>query len=150
MKIFRSFLSVILILVATVLVSCGSPQASAPPTYTPEKLQQIETYRIPVDIARDNMSRLKELIQEQDWIDTRSYIHGPLGFLRRDFRYLSDLLLPNDAKQAKEISEDIFLRLENIDAAAKDQDSRTVATEFNKAISDFDEYINLIPNTEAS
>lgn len=150
MKIFRSFLSVILILVATVLVSCGSPQASAPPTYTPEKLQQIETYRIPVDNARNNMSRLKELIQEQDWIDTRSYIHGPLGFLRRDFRYLSDSLLPNDAKQAKEISEDIFLRLENIDAAAKDQDSRTVATEFNKAISDFDEYINLIPNTEAS
>lgn len=150
MKIFRSFLSVILILVATVLVSCGSPQASAPPTYTPEKLQQIETYRIPVDNARNNMSRLKELIQEQDWVDTRSYIHGPLGFLRRDFRYLSDSLLPNDAKQAKEISEDIFLRLENIDAAAKDQDSRTVATEFNKAISDFDEYINLIPNTEAS
>ena len=150
MKIFRSFLSVMLILVATVLVSCGSPQASAPPTYTPEKLQQIETYRIPVDNARDNMSRLKELIQEQDWLDTRSYIHGPLGFLRRDFRYLSDSLLPDDAKQAKAISEDIFLRLENIDAAAKDQDARTVATEFNKAISDFDEYINLIPNTEAS
>ena len=150
MKIFRSFLSVILILVATVLVSCGSPQASAPPTYTPEKLQQIETYRIPVDNARNNMSRLKELIQEQDWLDTRSYIHGPLGFLRRDFRYLSDSLLPDDAKQAKAISEDIFLRLENIDAAAKDQDSRTVATEFNKAISDFDEYIDLIPNTEAS
>jgi photosystem II protein PsbQ len=150
MKIFRSFLSVILILVATVLVSCGSPKASAPPTYTPEKLQQIETYRIPVDIARDNMSRLKELIQEQDWVDTRSYIHGPLGFLRRDFRYLSDSLLPDDAKQAKAISEDIFLRLENIDAAAKDQDARTVATEFNKAISDFDEYIDLIPNTEAS
>ena len=40
--------------------------------------------------------------------------------------------------------------LENIDAAAKDQDARTVATEFNKAISDFDEYINLIPDTEAS
>ena len=110
MKIFRSFLSVMLVLVATVLVSCGSPQASAPPTYTPEKLQQIETYRIPVDNARNNMSRLKELIQEQDWLDTRSYIHGPLGFLRRDFRYLSDSLLPDDAKQAKAISEDIFLR----------------------------------------
>lgn len=150
MKIFRSFLSVMLVLVATVLVSCGSPQASAPPTYTPEKLQQIETYRIPVDNARNNMSRLKELIQEQDWLDTRSYIHGPLGFLRRDFRYLSDSLLPNDAKQAKEISEDIFLRLENIDAAAKDQDAKTVATEFNKAISDFDEYLNLVPDTEAS
>jgi hypothetical protein len=73
-----------------------------------------------------------------------------LGFLRRDFRYLSDSLLPDDAKQAKAISEDIFLRLENIDAAAKDQDARTVATEFNKAISDFDEFIDLIPNTEAS
>ena len=150
MKIFRSLLSLMLVLVATVLVSCGSPQASAPPTYTPEKLQKIETYRIPVDVARDNMSRLKELIREQDWVDTRSYIHGPLGFLRRDFRYLSDSLLPDDAKQAKEISEDLFLRLENIDAAAKEQDARTVATEFNKALSDFDEYLDLVPDTKAS
>lgn len=146
MKIFRSIFSIMLVLVATVLVSCGSPEAAAPPTYTPEKLQTINTYRIPVDVARDNLSKLGELIRDEDWIDVRSYIHGPLGFLRRDFRYLSDALLPDDAKKAKEISEDIFARLENLDAAAKEKDIRTVASEYRKTVSDFDEYINLVPD----
>ena len=146
MKIFRSLFSLVLVVVATVLVSCGSPEAAAPPTYTPEKIQKITTYRIPVDAARDNMATLGEFIQDQDWITTRSYIHGPLGFLRRDFRYLSDILLPDDAEQAKEITEDIFLRLENIDAAAKEKDSRTVSSEYLKAIADFDSYFELIPD----
>jgi photosystem II protein PsbQ len=146
MKIFRSILSLVLVLVATVLVSCGSPQASAPPTYSPEKLQVINTYRIPVDTARENMSNLGEFIQEKDWVNTRSYIHGPLGFLRRDFRYLSDALLPDDAQKAKEIADDIFFRLEKIDAAAKEKDGRTVASEYVKAIADFDSYFDLIPD----
>jgi photosystem II protein PsbQ len=146
MKIFRSILSLVLVLAATVLVSCGSPQASAPPTYTPEKLQVINTYRIPVDTARENMSNLGEFIQEKDWVNTRSYIHGPLGFLRRDFRYLSDALLPNDAQKAKEIADDIFLRLEKIDAAAKEKDGKIVASEYVKAIADFDSYFDLIPD----
>ena len=149
MKIFRSLFSVVLVLVATVLVSCGSPEAAAPPTYTPDKIAKIQTYRIPVDTARENMTQLGEYIQGQDWVNTRSYIHGPLGFLRRDFRYLSDALLPDDAKQAKEIAEDIFARLENIDAAAKDKDSRTVVSEYSQAVSDFDRYIELVPQ-EAS
>lgn len=146
MKIFRSILSLMLVLVATVLVSCGNPQASAPPTYTPEKLEVINTYRIPVDTAREKMANLSEFIQKQDWVTTRSFIHGPLGFLRRDFRYLSDALLPDDAKKAKEIADDIFLRLENIDAAAKDKDGKTVASEYVKAIADFDSYFDLIPD----
>ena len=146
MKIFRSIFSVMLVLVATVLVSCGSPEAAAPPTYTPDKIQTINTYRIPIDAARKNMAKLGEFIQDKDWVDTRSYIHGPLGFLRRDFRYLSDALLPDDAEQAKEIADDIFLRLENIDAAAKDKDAKTVSSEYVKAIADFDDYFELIPD----
>ena len=146
MKILRSIFSLLLVLVATVLVSCGSPEAAAPPTYTPDKLQTIKTYRIPVDVARDNMNKLGELIDEEDWVNTRSFIHGPLGFLRRDFRYLSDALLPDDAEKAKEIADDIFLRLENLDAAAKEKDTRTVASEYRRAVADFDEYIDLVPN----
>lgn len=146
MKIFRSLFSLVLVAVATVLVSCGSPEAAAPPTYTPEKIQKITTYRIPVDAAQENMATLGEFIQDQDWVNTRSYIHGPLGFLRRDFRYLSDALLPDDAEEAKEISEDIFLRLENIDAAAKEKDGKTVSSEYIKAIADFDSYLELIPD----
>jgi len=149
MKTLRSFLAVILVLVATVLVSCSSPQAVVP-TYTPEKIQTINTYRIPVDAARTKMSELGELIQEQDWNTTRSYIHGPLGFLRRDFRYLSANLLPDDEEQAQEIASDIFLRLENIDVAAKENNSTVASAQYLKAVNDFDSYIKLVPTEPTS
>ncbi len=146
MKIFRSVLSLMLVLVATVLVSCGSPQVSAPPTYTPEKLQVIKTYRIPVDVARDKMNTLGEFIQKEDWVNVKSFIHGPLGFLRRDFRYLSEALLPDDKTQATELAKDIFLRLENIDAAAEEKAYKIAKAQFNQALGDFDAYIKLIPD----
>ncbi len=146
MKIFRSVLSLMLVLVATVLVSCGSPTASAPPTYTPEKLQVIKTYRIPVDVARDKMNTLGEFIQEEDWVDTKTFIHGPLGLLRRDLRYLSDKLLPNDKAQATDLAEDLFTRLEKIDAAAQDKDYKVAKAQFKQALADFDAYIQLIPD----
>lgn len=149
MKTLRSFLAVILVLVATVLVSCSSPQAVVP-TYTPEKIQTINTYRIPVDKARIKMAELGELIQEQDWNTIRSYIHGPLGFLRRDFRYLSTNLLPEDEEQGQEIASDIFLRLENIDVAAKEHNSTVVFDQYVKAVNDFDSYIKLVPTQPTS
>ncbi len=145
MKIFRSVLSLMLVLVATVLVSCGSPKVSAPPTYTPEKLQVIKTYRIPVDVARNKMNTLGEFIQNEDWVNVKSFIHGPLGFLRRDFRYLSDALLPDDKVQATELAQDIFTRLENIDVAAEEKDYKVAKAQFNQALDDFEAYIDLIP-----
>ncbi|MDJ0651111.1 MAG: photosystem II protein PsbQ [Xenococcaceae cyanobacterium MO_188.B19] len=146
MKIFRSVLSLMLVLVATVLVSCGSPTASAPPTYTPEKLQTIKTYRIPVDVARDRMNTLGEFVENEDWTNVKTFIHGPLGLLRRDLRYLSDALLPDDKAQAKELAQDIFASLENLDAAALDKDSRTATSQFSRALADFENYIDLIPD----
>lgn len=146
MKIFRSVLSLMLVLVATVLVSCGSPKVSAPPTYTPEKLQTIKTYRIPVDVAQDKMNTLGEFIQKEDWVNVKSFIHGPLGLLRRDLRYLSDALLPDEKEQATELSQEIFGHLEDIDAAALEKDARTANAEFSQVIKDFEDYIGLIPD----
>lgn len=146
MKIFRSVLSLMLVLVATILVSCGSPKVSAPPTYTPEKLQTIKTYRIPVDVAQDKMNTLGEFIQKEDWVNVKSFIHGPLGLLRRDLRYLSDALLPDEQEQAAELSQEIFGHLEDIDAAALEKDARTANAEFSQALKDFEDYIGLIPD----
>ncbi len=146
MKILRSVLSLMLVLVATVLVSCGSPTASAPPTYTPEKLQTIKTYRIPADVALDKMNTLGEFVQNEDWVNVKSFIHGPLGLLRRDLRYLSDALLPDDKAQATELAQEIFGHLEDLDAAALEKDFKTAKAEFNQALSDFEDYIQLIPD----
>jgi photosystem II protein PsbQ len=150
MRIFRSILSLVLVLVATFLVSCGGPSASAPPTYTPEKLEQIKTFRIPVDVARERMSTLGNFIKEENWVDTRTYIHGPLGLLRRDMTYLANALLPDDQKQALVLAKDIFSHLDDIDAASKEEDYATAVKEFNQTVSDFDAYLNLVPEVEES
>ena len=148
MKIFRSILPVILLLVTTLLVSCGGPTASAPPTYTPEKLEQIKTYRISVDKARERMSELSDLIAEEDWVDTRNFIHGPLGLIRRDMTYLSNALLEEDTKKATPLAKEVFKSLDDIDAAAKENSYSAAISEFNQAVKSFDDYLNLLPQTE--
>ena len=148
MRIFRSILPVILLLVTTLLVSCGGPSASAPPTYTPEKLAQIKTYRISVDKARERMSELSDLIKEENWVDTRTFIHGPLGLIRRNMTYLSNALLPEDTKKASPLAKEVFKSLDDIDAAAKETNYGVAISEFNQAVRSFDEYLEIIPQTE--
>ena len=148
MKILRSILPVILLLVTTLLVSCGGPNASAPPTYTPEKLAQIQTYRISVDKARERMPELSDLIQEENWVDTRTFIHGPLGLIRRNMTYLSNALLEEDAEKATPLAKEVFKNLDDIDAAAKESNYSAAISEFNQAIRNFDAYLELIPQTE--
>ncbi len=148
MKIFRSILPVILLLVTTLLVSCGGPNASAPPTYTPEKLAQIQTYRISVDQARERMSELSDLIKDENWVDTRTFIHGPLGLIRRNMTYLSNALLEEDAKKAIPLAKEVFKNLDDIDAAAKENNYSAAIGEFNQAIRNFDAYLDLVPQTE--
>ena len=148
MKIFRSILPVILLLVTTLLVSCGGPNASAPPTYTPEKLAQIQTYRISVDQARERMSELSDLIEQKNWVDTRTFIHGPLGLIRRNMTYLSNALLEEDAKKATPLAKEVFKNLDDIDAAAKENNYSAAISQFNQTIRNFDAYLDLIPQTE--
>jgi photosystem II protein PsbQ len=150
MKIFRSILSLVLICVTTLLVSCSGPTASAPPTYTSAKLQQIQTYRIPIDVAREKMNDLGRLISQKEWVDTGSIIHGPLGLLRRDMRYLADSLLPGEKERANDVAKEIFQHLEAIDAAAKDKNYAVAIGEYKEAVSDFDAFVELLPDTQAS
>jgi photosystem II protein PsbQ len=145
MRIFRPILSLFLVLVTTFLVSCGSPSASAPPTYTPQKLEQIKTFRIPVDVARERLSTLADLIDQGNWVDTKSFIHGPLGLLRRDMTYLANALLPEDQKEALVLAKEVFAHLDDIDAASNDKDYATALKELNQAVKDFDAYLDLVP-----
>jgi photosystem II protein PsbQ len=149
MKIFRPILSLILVVVTTLLVSCGSPAVSAPPTYTPEKLQKISTYRIPLDIARQRIPELGQSIAKEDWSDANSFLHGPLGLLRRDLTYLSKALLPDEQEPALEVAKDIFKHLENIDAAVSEKNYTVAIDQYKKAVSDLDTYTSLIPQTKA-
>lgn len=150
MNIFRSILSLVLVLVATLLVSCGSPQASAPPTYTPDKIEKINTYRIPIDTARQRMSELGQAIGQENWADVSNFIHGPLGLIRRDMTYLADSLLPEEENKAKVLAKDIFKHLENIDLAAKNKNYTQAMEQYKEVVSDLDNFAGLIPQTATS
>lgn len=148
MKIFRPILSLILVLATTVLVSCSGPAASAPPTYTPEKLQRITTYRIPLDVARQRIPELGQYIDNEDWVNADSFLHGPLGLIRRDLTYLSKALLPDEQEPALEVAKDIFKHIENIDAAVDEKNYNVAIKQYKEMVSDLDAYSSLIPQTK--
>ena len=148
MKIFRPILSLILVLATTLLVSCGGNTASAPPTYTPEKLQKIATYRTPLDIARQRLPELGEAIANENWADADSFLHGPLGLIRRDLTYLSNALLPDEQEPALNVAKDIFKHFENIDAAVSEKNYTVAINQYKEVTSDLDAYASLIPQTE--
>ena len=145
MASLRSILSVILVLVATLLVSCSNPSAKIPTTYSPEKIAQLQVYAVPVEAAKEQMSELQQFIEEENWIDTRNFIHGPLGELRRSMSNLSSSLLKKDQKKATELAKEIFGHFERLDAAAKDRNSTLVEIQYREALKDFDAYLDLIP-----
>lgn len=146
----RPILSLILVVVTTLLVSCSSGQVSTPPpTYTPEKIADIQKFVSPIESARQDMTKLKSLIEAENWIDTRSFIHGPLGQLRRDMSYLSRELLPQDQKQATQLIKDLFSDFEELDAEAKVKNYGLALQRYKDAVRDFDAFLDLIPSAES-
>jgi photosystem II protein PsbQ len=147
MRNLRSILSVILVLVTTLLVSCGSPQVTQiPPTYSPEKIEQLQVFVEPIEAARDKMGVLQEYIAKRNWVDTRNVIHGPLGQLRQNMLGLSRSLLPKDEPKASALAKELFGHFERIDAAAKDRNATVAENQYREALKDFDAFLDLIPS----
>lgn len=147
MRLFRPILSLILVLVTTLLVSCNSaPKAKIPTIYTPEKIAQLEEYRTPIAEARSKMDTLKDLIQSENWVDARTFIHGPLGELRQDMAIVNRKLLPKDQPSSRSLAQNLFGHFERIDAAAKERNGAIARDEYVKAIEDFDAYLDLVPS----
>lgn len=147
MRLFRPILSIMLVLVTSLLVSCSSPnKAKIPTVYSPEKIAQLQQFRAPIAIARDEMSTLKDLIQTENWVDTRTFIHGPLGGLRQDMAIVSKKVLQKDQKTARNLARELFSDFDRIDEAAKERDQIGAASAYSRAIQDFDAYLDLVPS----
>jgi photosystem II protein PsbQ len=146
MKRLRSILPLILVLITTFIVSCSSPVTVAPPTYTPEKIAQLEQLLTPIQEARESLTTLQGFIEQQEWIDTDTFIHGPLGRLRQDMRNASLSLLPKDEPKATELAKEVFSHIERLDVAAKARNSRAAEDQYLEAIKDFDAFLNLFPS----
>lgn len=145
MRSYRSILAVLLAMVMAFLVSCAGPAAKAPPTYSAEQMEQIQNVASKVAALRDKMPVLADKIQAQNWTDVGTYIHGPLGDLRRNVRYLTRELLPQDQKQASEIADNLFSRLETIDIASSKGNYQVAAQNYRAALKDLDDFLRAIP-----
>ncbi len=147
MRLFRPIISIMLVLVTTLLVSCSSaPKAKIPTTYTPEKIAQLQQFRTPISDAREQLNSLKDLIADENWVDTRSFIHGPLGGLRQDMSIVGKKLLQKDQKSAQDLGRELFSDFDKIDAAAKERNGNGAKNAYTRALQDFDSYLDLIPS----
>jgi photosystem II protein PsbQ len=141
----RSILALMMSFLMAFLVSCSSVEAKVPTTYTAAQVQQIQRYVPTLTELRSRMDNLGTLIQKRNWVDTRTYIHGPLGELRGAMKTVSVSLLPKDQQQAVDLTKSLFADLVNIDIAAKDLDYAKVTSSYQKAVKDFDAFLQLIP-----
>lgn len=146
---YRALLSVVLAAIATFVVGCGGPSTAKVPTYTPDKLAQIEIYTPGVESLRERFPELEGYIQTKDWVNIGSFIHGPMGELRVRLGRVASRLLPQDAAAAKALADEIGVHLEKLDAAAVDYNQVEAGKQYRLALDDFDSFLNLIPAVPA-
>jgi photosystem II protein PsbQ len=146
----RSIISLLLVLVATFLVSCGSPTtAVAPPTYTTAQLEKIQVHSPEIQAVRDRAGELKTLIQKGDWINVGNFIHGPITEARLSITYITPNLLPKEQSAARQINKDLLSHLVKIDQAASAGNTQLALSNYQAAFADIDKFIQLLPETSS-
>lgn len=146
----RSIFSLLLVLLATFLISCGSPTtASAPPTYTTAQLERIQGYAPDIQAVRDRADELKNLIQRKEWIDVGNFIHGPFAEARLTMTYVTPNLLPKDQPTARQITKDLLNHLVKIDQAATASNTPLALSNYQAAFADVDKFLQLLPETSS-
>ncbi|MCC3413292.1 MAG: photosystem II protein PsbQ [Microcoleus sp. PH2017_29_MFU_D_A] len=141
----RSFFALMMAFLMAFLVSCSSVEAKVPTTYTAAQIQQIQRYVPTLTEFRSRMNNLGTLIQKKNWIDAKTYIHGPLGELRGTMKTVSGSLLPKSQQQAMDLTKSLFADLVEIDNAAKMADNAKITASYSKAVKDFDTFLQLLP-----
>lgn len=145
MSKFRSIIALALVVVMVVFVAFTNPAYAKPKkakaqTYAAEQIAQIQAYASDVQAMRDRFPELQSLIEKEDFIYARNFIHGPLGELRSKMLTISRSLFPDAKKQAEAAAQDAFDALVAIDKAGANKDYRAAArgyTNLNKALDSF-------------
>jgi photosystem II protein PsbQ len=109
------------------------------------QLAKIQLASKGVATLEGRLSELSALIDQKDWNNVRSFIHGPLGELRTRMVGVARELLPAQRQQALEIGKEIFVHLNKIDAAAADNNQVLAASNYSEALKDFAAFDALLP-----
>ncbi|AFY53260.1 photosystem II protein PsbQ [Rivularia sp. PCC 7116] len=151
MSRLRPLFSLILISLATLLFSCGGPNvAVAPPSYTPSQIEKIQEYVPEIVAVQERGSELQKLIQNRDWIDVGTFIHGPMAEARLNMNFIVSNLVPEQQKQARKIVRDMFNNLVKIDQAADERNSSQALSAYDAAFADINQFLDLIPAKSVS
>lgn len=142
---YRSILALALAFVTAFLVSCGSPAAKAPTTYTTAQIEQIQLYTSGISKMQDRLPELAKLIQEEDWTFIRNFIRGPLGELRIKMSAIERSLLPNAQPQAKEAAKEVSESLESLDEAAQKQNYQAAIRNYAELQRTLNAFLELAP-----
>jgi photosystem II protein PsbQ len=145
MSLFRPLISILLVFISVLVVSCGDGSQAKAPTYSAAQLAQIQATSKNVKALSDRLPELATLIQERDWNNVKSFIHGPLGDIRTRMSGLSRELLPGSKEQALAISKEIFTHLNKIDEAATNNDYKVAIRNYGEALKDLASFEKLIP-----
>ena len=145
MKRYRAVVGVLLAAIATFLVSCGSGPTAEAPTYTPEKIAQLQTYVGRIEANRIRLPELESYIEKDNWVNVDNFTHGPLGQLRSELSRLSSQLLPADQSKARVLSEDILGHLQKLDEASTKRDYSGAIAQYREFVGDYDALLSVVP-----
>ncbi len=145
MRRYRAMVGMMLAMVATFLVSCSSGPAAVAPTYTPEKIAQVQNYLNRVEIARERLPELEKYIEKDNWVNVDNFTHGPLGQIRTELNRLSSQLLPDDQAKSKIVTEDILGHLQKLDEASQGRNYGEAITQYREFVDDFDAFLSIVP-----
>ena len=151
MSRLRPFFALILVSLATLLVSCGGPSvATAPPTYTPAQLERIQEYVPKIVAVKERSAELQKLIEKKDWINVDNFIHGPMTEAKLNMKYVASNLLPGEQKQARKLLQEMSKNLVKIYDAAKEADRAQALNSYDAAFADIYKFLDLVPETNAA
>lgn len=146
MKWYRSVVSLVIVAIAVLTVSCGSgSKVVKAPTYSSEQLSQIAIYAGRITASQKRLPELVDYLEKEDWTNVDNFIHGPLGELRVRMERLSNLLLPEDKKQAKPLADEVGVHLEGISLAGQEYNYDRAVREYNNFESDLADLLDIVP-----
>ncbi|MEO1591552.1 MAG: photosystem II protein PsbQ [Cyanobacteria bacterium J06632_22] len=144
-KWYRSLMAIVLVAIATLSVSCGGSTVQAPPTYTPEKIAQIQIYAGRLTKSQERLPELLSYIDKENWANIDNFIHGPLGELRTQMLRLSGQLLEAEKQQVVALADDIAADLEGMSVAVEEFNQSQAYATFDAFEGDFAALIDVIP-----
>jgi photosystem II protein PsbQ len=150
MSKYRSIVSLAMAFVMTLFIAFASPaeaktKSTKAPSYTAAQIESIQGYVADINTKRERFAELGKLIEQEDWVFVRNFIHGPLGELRFKMLGIARELSPNAANAAREQTRDVFNQLNLIDKAAADKDFRAAKKAFNDMNAGIDQFLNALP-----